>query len=996
VERPPLELGDLVEHWTLVGKERGLVAAKNSDTQLGFALLLKYYGRFGRFPRGRSELHDDAVEFVALQLGVNAGSVGFYEWSGRTIKRHRAEIRAHFGFRECSVADAEELAGWLAGGCAQEERRYELVRNELLAECRSRSIEPPSPDRIERIVRSGLHQAEKILTARIWARLPAEVRPRLLALVSGDVGEGDSEADLGLLALIKASAGNVSLASMLTEISRLEAVRAIGLPAGLFADVTPRVVAAWRARAAMESPSHLRDHGDEMTVTLLAALVYCRTWEITDALVTLLLRVVHAIGARADRRVTKQLVAEFRRVHGKENLLFRVAEASAARPDETVRQVVFPVIGEDNLRNLVAEYKSSGSTYRRTVQTTYRASYSGHYRKGLIRLLEVLEFRSGNSHRPVLDALDLVHRYRSATDLTYYPAGEMVPVHAGLSGDWADLAYRTDKRGQKRVVRTVYEIRTFEALCDQLKCKGVWVTGAMEFRDPDEDLPRDFAERRAENYAKLRKPLDPSEFVGRLQEEMRAELAALDGALPLPWLEIKPRPGNQGAIRLTPLDALPEPAGLGQLKKVITRQWGTVPLIDVLKEAVLRSACPSTISSIAGRDAVGGQLLERLLLVLYAYGTNAGIRAVAAGEHGHREEELYYVRRRYLTPDLVRAMAIDIANATFAARARSIWGAGSSAVASDSTHFGAFDQNIFTEWHSRYGGRGVLIYWHVERKSMVIHSQVINCTASEVAAMVEGAMHHGTDMDVEANYTDTHGQSVIGFGLTRLLGFDLLPRIKAINRIRLYRPGPGDSYPRLAPAMVGRPIRWDLIADQYDQMIKYATAIRTRSAQTAAILRRFQQANAMHPAYQAMLETGRAQRTLFAARYLRDRDLQREINAGLNVAESWNAGNSIIYFGKGGDIPANRRDEQELSVLCLRVLQAAVVYLNTLMIQDVLDEGLTELRGDDLRGLTPLFWTNIAPYGEVRLNMSTRLALRDSPGMPSAGHDPASNKEQPR
>jgi TnpA family transposase len=127
-------------------------------------------------------------------------------------------------------------------------------------------------------------------------------------------------------------------------------------------------------------------------------------------------------------------------------------------------------------------------------------------------------------------------------------------------------------------------------------------------------------------------------------------------------------------------------------------------------------------------------------------------------------------------------------------------------VASDSTHFGAFDQNIFTEWHSRYGGRGVLIYWHVERKSMVIHSQVINCTASEVAAMVEGAMHHGTDMDVEANYTDTHGQSIIGFGLTRLLGFDLLPRIKAINRVRLYRPGPGDSYPQLAPAMVGRPI----------------------------------------------------------------------------------------------------------------------------------------------------------------------------------------------
>ena len=267
---------------------------------------------------------------------------------------------------------------------------------------------------------------------------------------------------------------------------------------------------------------------------------------------------------------------------------------------------------------------------------------------------------------------------------------------------------------------------------------------------------------------------------------------------------------------------------------------------------------------------------------------------------------------------------MEIANATFAARAQTVWGAGSTVVASDSTHFGAFDQNIFTEWHSRYGGRGVLIYWHVERKSMAIHSQLINCSASEVAAMVEGAMRHGTTMEVEGNYVDSHGQSEVGFGITRLLGFDLLPRIKRINKVRLYRPAAGepDAYPRLTPALT-RPIRWDIIAEQYDQMIKYATAIRAGTASTEAILRRFTRANAIHPTYQAMIEVGRAQRTIFVARYLRDRDLQREINEGLNVVESWNRANSVIFFGKGGDIATNRREEQELSVLCLRVLQAA-------------------------------------------------------------------------
>lgn len=126
-----------------------------------------------------------------------------------------------------------------------------------------------------------------------------------------------------------------------------------------------------------------------------------------------------------------------------------------------------------------------------------------------------------------------------------------------------------------------------------------------------------------------------------------------------------------------------------------------------------------------------------------------------------------------------------------------------------------------------------------------------------------------------------------------------------------------------------------------------------------------------------MIETGRAQKTLFVARYLRDRELQREINTGLNVVESWNRGNSILFFGKGGDIASNRRDEQDLSVLCLRILQAALVYVNTLMIQDVLtdERWVDRLTTADRRGLTPLFWSHVAPYGEVRLNMNRRLDL---------------------
>lgn len=523
----------------------------------------------------------------------------------------------------------------------------------------------------------------------------------------------------------------------------------------------------------------------------------------------------------------------------------------------------------------------------------------------------------------------------------------------------------------------VYEVATFQALCEQLKCKEVWVVGAGRWRNPDEDLPADFEARRLEHYAELRAPLDPGEFIAALQGEMTAALTALDEQLPgLDWVDIRDRPS--GAIRLTPLEAAPEPRNLRRIKAEVARRWSGVPLIDVLKETVLRTGCLVGVTSTVGAGSMPADVLaERLMLAIYAYGTNTGIKAVISAGHGHGEDDVRYVRRRYLTPAAARMIAIAIADATFTARDAQLWGTGCTAVASDSTHFRSWDQNLFTEWHSRYGGRGILVYWHVERGSVVVHSQTLAASASEVAAMVEGAVRHGTTMRVEGNYVDTHGQSEIGFGITRLLGVDLLPRIKRINTVRLYRPAAGqaEAYPRLAPALT-RPIRWDVIAANYDQVVKYATAIRTGTASTEAILSRFTR-NASHPAYQAMLEIGRAQRTIFVARYLRDRDLQCEIEEGLNVVESWNRANAVICYGNSGEIASNRRAEVEMTALCLRILQAALVYVNTLMLQDVLTDApwAELLTPTDQRGLTPLFWTHVRPYGEVRLDLRSRLAI---------------------
>ena len=244
--------------------------------------------------------------------------------------------------------------------------------------------------------------------------------------------------------------------------------------------------------------------------------------------------------------------------------------------------------------------------------------------------------------------------------------------------------------------------------------------------------------------------------------------------------------------------------------------------------------------------------------------------------------------------------------------------------------------------------------------------------------MIEGVLRHDTEMAVERQYVDSHGQSEVAFAFCRLLGFELLPRLKAIAAQRLHLPEAGGAaaYPNLA-CILARPIDWALVEQQYDEMVRYTTAMAERTADPEAILRRFTRGNAGHPTYRALAELGKAAKTLFLSRHLHADALRREIHEGLNVVETWNSANGFIFFGKGGEVASNRLEEQQVSVHALHLLQSCLVYVNTLMLQRVLAEPdwLARMTPADRRGLTPLVWGHVSPYGAFDLDMEQRLDL---------------------
>jgi len=266
---------ELIDCWTLVEDNWRLVGNKTGATRLGFSVMLKHFELEGRFPEQAAEIPQVVVDYMATQVKVDSSRFPKYDWPGRTGRYHRAQIRKAFGFRECTEADLEDLASWLAEEVCPVELSRDRLREALAAHCRAERLEPPASGQVGRVVGSGVRGFEESFCQRALSAVPEDAARRLEELVADDQVAGDPAVvggeKLSLLAELKADPGEIGLETFLSEVDKLDRVRALALPEDLFAHVSERVATAWRDCAAKAYPSDLRASPRAVRLTLLAA-----------------------------------------------------------------------------------------------------------------------------------------------------------------------------------------------------------------------------------------------------------------------------------------------------------------------------------------------------------------------------------------------------------------------------------------------------------------------------------------------------------------------------------------------------------------------------------------------------------------------------------------------------------------------------------------------------------------------------------------------------
>ncbi|GAA2440653.1 hypothetical protein GCM10010191_65740 [Actinomadura vinacea] len=320
-----------------------------------------------------------------------------------------------------------------------------------------------------------------------------------------------------------------------------------------------------------------------------------------------------------------------------------------------------------------------------------------------------------------MDALALLDRYADS-DAEHYDKAETVPLEHVVPDDWREAVLDPDTG---LVERIPYELCVLVALRKAIRRREIWVVGGNRWRNPEDDLPGNFTENRDVHYEALKKPRDPAEFIADLQERHIAALNKLNKAV---------KKGTTGGVKITrrkgepwisvpPLARQPEPANLKRLKEEISRRWGVIDLLNVIKDVDHVTGFTADFTSVASRTVTDeATLRRRLLLCLYGLGTNVGIKRVADGVAAaavdlalaDTEAALRRTRRLFINRDNLRDAIRTVVNKTLAARDTTLWGPGTSC-ASDSRKFGSWSANHMTEWHQRYGGPGIMVYWHVER-----------------------------------------------------------------------------------------------------------------------------------------------------------------------------------------------------------------------------------------------------------------------------------------
>ncbi|MEY8717360.1 Tn3 family transposase [Francisella philomiragia] len=955
-------------NFQLSDKEIKLAISKTGDVnKLGFGIMFAYFKRYIRFPSNTEmPIPLELILEISQLLNISNDVFATFDMEGRTAKRYRHEIKHYLGYREVTNLDAPNFINYFAENISIYGYSKQKSIEESYKYFKEHKLTIFKPKQLERHIKTANNMFTETLENNIFSSLTTKQKLLIKSLLNNNESISFDA--------IKKSIPGARIKNVSNAIEKIGLISEIKIPDEIINNINRKVLTKYYDQVMSLFPSNILKFSTKSRYATMAIFCHIRLQILLDELTDTLIKLIHKLRSAAEKHV-KEYPVQRDFVKGKLDILKTLASVCSENPKHSIEDKVYPEVSPEILLKVIDDINEQGKWFESIIQTEIYTKYTHGSRKVILQILETLSLHEDHKeYKPVLKAINFI-KSNSKTESGFYTQTPDITV---ISSNWKDNIYETLK--DKIVINKYkFEITILEQLKVFLSYKAIWVKNSYLYRNPNDDIPSNYKENKQEYLDRLKLPKINKTFVKKLRSQLQDALGSLNNSiLDNPMVILKQSTTNRN-LSISPSSAQSGPANIDKLHKEIMQTWGSLNLIDIFKEADLDINFTNLMETIAKTQQLSGdEFRKKLLLCIYAIGTNAGLKKISIANGDVNYSDLKYIKNRFINPSNLRIAIRKVINKVIEIRDPQIWGEATTSVACDSTQVNAWDQNLLNEWHLRYKSSGVMIYWHVDNKSLCIYSQLKSCSSSEVGSMIKGFLDHDTDMDMNKIYTDTHGQSVIGFAVSHLLGFNLLPRLKAINKQKLSGAISGDKkkYSNISLIMKGK-VNWKLISDNYHEVVKYMVALKTGTIEPSVFIKRFSHNNFSHPVYRALFEIGKAAKSIFLCKYIASEDLRVEINEGLNVVERINNVMSFIFYGKLGELRNNKTQEQEISILCLHLLQVCMVYINTLIIQNILYKKHWNgvFTGNDYRALTPLFSGHINPYGLFPIDLNQRLYI---------------------
>ncbi len=938
--------------------------------RLGLAVALCTLPWLGFVPDDLASAPRAAVVRLAGQLQVDPDVIRSYGRRAKTRTDHLRLVTRYLRWRPAGELELKELDEFLLARAMEHDSPTLLFRLACEYLISARVIRP-GPVTVVKRVAHAREKARQETFDRLAHEFTGKRRAGLDGLLAVDPAIGVTR-----LRWLGTGPVEASPAAVKAEIAKLDFLREMDahtLDLSVLPAERRRFLATMGRRLTAQA---LQRREPERRYPILLTLLAQSATEVLDEVVQLFDQAISARESKAAHQMRDALAERGKAGEDRQALLDAVLAivADPAIPDEEVGGLIRgEAIGWERLR--AAQSSALPPLPRDHGHLAALDGSYGYLRQFSPQVLDAVRFAGGTAAAEMLEAVEIL-RELNATGARKVPGNAptgFVPAR------WRGYLDTAEKAGNVTAYRHYWELCTLLALRDGLRTGDVFVPGSRRYADPAAYLltPGKWADHRVEFCRLAGKPADAATGLAEAGKELHTALGELEQTLAEDDGQV--RLDDAGDLVISPLSAEDVPAEAVALKAGLTGMLPFAPIVSLLIEMDQRTGFLDCFTHAGGKRAHSPELKRNLIAVLLAHATNLGLTRMADA-CGISYDILAWTSEWYVREETLRAANLALIGYHQKLPLTPIFGSGTLS-SSDGQRFPTRGKSVTARALSRYfAHEGLSTYTHVTDQHATYGTKVIVATKREAHYVLDEILGNATDIPVTEHATDTHGVTLVNFGLFDLLGLQLSPRIRDLGKITLYRTGPKSevmsAFPLAGPLLTRR-CNMDLIAGHWDDLLRLAGSLKFGHATASLLVGKLSASGRQNALAAALKEYGALQRTIYAARYLSDPAYRRKISRQLNKGESLHALKRDLLYAHEGTVRARHLQEQTEQAWCLTLVTNAVVTWTT----EYYGRAVESMRAagrrvDDevLAHISPAHSENINFFGSIDVDIDAELA----------------------